>query len=427
MSAGVALLGGVAFALQVSASALCAQVPLQAVGKPMEYKFNPEVMHFSPDGSRLMTPAGVVWLWDVATQRIVGEGIMGPDRFTGADRPKGARLDGDKFCGVVTSAFTPDGKALIVVSDGFLQRWDPVKGRPLARGIPVAATGRPATQKRESLQGPAAFRPDRKLVLVQYRSSQALPMPGKLAFNSAYQGLILSTATGKVVGAPLRYEQHVKVKNRSQLEVKACTFTEDGKRVITLHDNGEVRVWDAAAGKPIKPVLQLPERGTRHLAPDGKTLATVGYARLDLWDLATGKLLGTAKLGGSETDVRLAFRADGQMLAVFGPDAGGHEEVRVLAVPSLKVQATFRQDRIRNLLFSPDGKTLLTMTGESPMKLWDTTTGKQLAFVKGQGAYQTAAFSPDGTLLATAFGTAMYAGPSSSRVQLWQLPAAAPK
>ncbi len=59
------------------------------------------------------------------------------------------------------------------------------------------------------------------------------------------------------------------------------------------------------------------------------------------------------------------------------------------------------------------------------MHLLDAATGKLRGTASGKGAYQSVAFSPDGTLLATAFGTSMYAGDSHSRVQLWRLPGAA--
>ncbi len=397
---------------------LWAQVELKVVGQAMEHKFNPQALHFSPDGSRLMTKAGVMWLWDVKTQRIVGDGIMGPNRTTGANRPKGAPLDADKWGTVVGAAFTPNGKSLIVVSQGHLQRWDPAKARPLAKAIRVVSTGRTPLQKLETLQGPVAFSPDRKVALVHYGSSRATVTPRKLNIKGEYDGLLINTATGKVV-ARLHYDQHVKVKNRSQTHVSACAFTEDGKKVITLHGSGEVRVWNAATGKPAKPVVQLPQRGSRHLAPDGKSVATVDYNNLELWSLETGKVLGTLKRWASATNVRIAFSHDSRKLALFGPDAKGHAEVQVLAMPSLKVQAALGQDRIRDLVFSPDGKSLLTIAEDSPMKLWDAATGELRASVKGNGAYQTAAFSPDGTLLATCFGTA---GPDRSQVQLWRLP-----
>ncbi len=71
----------------------------------MEHKFHPK-LQFSPDGKRLLAVSGVAWLWDVSTQTIVGDAIMGADRKTGADRPKGAPLDADKYSGMTEPSAT---------------------------------------------------------------------------------------------------------------------------------------------------------------------------------------------------------------------------------------------------------------------------------------------------------------------------------
>jgi WD40 repeat protein len=417
----------------ICVSALQAQVELKAVGQPMEHKFHPQ-MSFSPDGARLMTQAGVVWLWDVNTQKIVGDGIMGPNYQTGADRPKGAPLDADKFAAVIDARFAPDGKSVLVFSGTFLQRWDPTTGLPKGRGIRlVPALGAPSPKKSEGVPGPpAAVRPDGKVLAAQHLSTQTLAAPGKLKINSEYGGWLINTSTGKLTTS-IRYEQHVKVKNRSLLRLDACAFSGDGKKLITVHGSGEVRLWDAANGKPLEPIVQLPghvqgRKNQYALAADGQWVAAVAGGRLQLWDLRTGKLagqvVGTGKGPALTTLELVAFNADAQMLAVFGSNAKGFEEVHLLTVPELTNVTKFRQERVRGLVFSPDGKMLLTMVEGISMKLWDAATGKLRATVKGEGAFQAATFSPDGTLLVTAFGARNPTAKDAdrSRVQLWRLP-----
>lgn len=426
---------GALFTMLLGVPILHAQVELKAVGQPMGHKFHPQSLYFSPDGSRLVTKAGVAWLWDVNTQKIVVDGIMGPNYLSGADRPKGAPLDADKYASVIDVRFAPDGKSLLVFSGTFLQRWDPATALPLGRGIRlVRAVGTPApNQKSEGVPGPpAAFSPDGKVVLAQHLSTQTLAAPGKLNLTSEYGGWLISATNGKLL-APLQYEQHVKVKNRSLVRLDACAFTGDGKQVITVHGSGDVRVWDAATGKPLEPIVQLPGhvqgRSSQFaFAPDRNWIAALAGARLQLWDLRTGKLAGQVEGKGKGPALtsmeRLAFSADSQKLAVFGSNAKGHEEVHVLTVPELKVVSRFRQERVRGLVFSPDSKTLLTMIEESSMKLWDAATGKLRATVKGDGQFQEAAFSPDGTLLAASFGTRNATAKEADRawVQLWRLP-----
>src|SRR5262249_30182743 len=60
---------------------------------------------------------------------------------------------------------------------------------------------------------------------------------------------------------------------------------------------------------------------------------------------------------------------------------------------------TGHTDIVRGVAFSPDGTTLATAGGTA--RLWNAHTGRLIAVLPGH-ALGEAAFSPDGTLLATA-------------------------
>src|SRR5262249_12456875 len=83
-----------------------------------------------------------------------------------------------------------------------------------------------------------------------------------------------------------------------------------------------VQLWDLQTGKEvgrIKGVVSDFRRTTVAVAPDGKTVATAGYAPVvTLWDTA-GKPL--RKLASRhDLNHELAFSADGKRLAVAGAD-----------------------------------------------------------------------------------------------------------
>ena len=63
--------------------------------------------------------------------------------------------------------------------------------------------------------------------------------------------------------------------------------------------------------------------------------------------------------------------------------------------------------RAEHLAFSLDGKTLASVSGSGPIKLWDTTTGQTTASLSGHAdKVVSVAFSSDGKMLALGTGLA---------------------
>ena len=110
--------------------------------------------------------------------------------------------------------------------------------------------------------------------------------------------------------------------------------------LITAGSKGQLRIWDLAKRATAKPGQAEPERTiegykgeltTLVMGPGGKTFATVGGETVvKLWDTATGKELRTWDFS-----------------RLVGPG----------------------QPFIRNLVFTPDGKGLITANGNSTLYL----------------------------------------------------------
>jgi WD40 repeat protein len=67
---------------------------------------------------------------------------------------------------------------------------------------------------------------------------------------------------------------------------------------------------------------------------------------------------------------------------------------------------------VNSAAFSPDGKFVLSGSGDGILKLWDAETGREIrTFAGHSGSVESAAFSPDGKFVIS--------GSSASTLNLW--------
>src|SRR5207248_3128553 len=89
--------------------------------------------------------------------------------------------------------------------------------------------------------------------------------------------------------------------------------------IATGGEDGTVRLWDAATGKPHSEPLASPSPVLAvAFSPDGATLATGSLAgSAQLWDVATGKPRGGALAHRGRVKA-VTFSSDSQMVATAG-------------------------------------------------------------------------------------------------------------
>jgi WD40 repeat protein len=202
-------------------------------------------------------------------------------------------------------------------------------------------------------------------------------------------------------------------------------FSPDGK---TLASGGrcirEIRLWDVTTGKQTATLKGHDEYGVGVLAftPDGKTLASVGGhdGALKLWDVATGENTATRKLADSTPAA--AVSPDGKKVAtaicivesIKGENVITDNSVKLWDAAAGKQQATLKAADVSSMVFSPDGKTLVTGSEKGNIHLWDVATGKELATLKGHtDKVLSLAYSADGKVLAS--------GSADKTIKLWDL------
>src|SRR5262249_42162289 len=149
-----------------------------------------------------------------------------------------------------------------------------------------------------------------------------------------------------------------------------------------------IQLWDAGSGRELRQ-LRGPAGHVEALvfSPDATALAAAAGNKVLRWQVATGKELPTIE-GLLKPDA-LAFASDGRTLA-----SGSYGENRVgfWDVEAEKARRRFedyqtpfdlqtggiRVAGVRSLIFSPDGKKLLTASADGSVRWWDVAKGKEI-------------------------------------------------
>src|SRR5262249_12090605 len=140
-------------------------------------------------------------------------------------------------------------------------------------------------------------------------------------------------------------------------------------------------------------------------SPDSKTIATsAGDHLLHLWDLNTGHERRTiiADVTGSREASIAGMTFDGLSAATiltahravvvrFCSTASGKEQRQGLTVMDGKF--------LENLACTRDGKVVATSLADGTIRLLDSSSGQELASLKGQSRVSTLVFSPDDKML----------------------------
>ena len=240
--------------------------------------------------------------------------------------------------------------------------------------------------------------------------------------------------------------------------VRRAVFSPDGKLIVSVSEDKHVIVWDFASRKQLKALTDHQGWVTSvNFSPDGKLFATASVDQtVIVWE--TEKLAKRIVLRCDAPVSFIAFSPDGKMLAAstFPHDRVGQAGLTILWNTEnwQVVQRLPKGTDYANLLFSPDGRSLMTgryqfdlSTGQEQPKRRDTSLGnwsefspdkKLLVLVGGSGAVEfhalrtpgkitdgkllgnfhahqdfgrSVAFSPDGKLVAT----------GSENVALWDV------
>ncbi len=328
--------------------------------------------------------------------------------------------------------FTPDGKTLIGRTYSGVLLWDvtsgqvrcqlPVRTALSANGMDVSPDGKtlavtecaqgdedtkvglwelPSGKKKNTISLPKSEGPDGNLK----------PPVNPLRFTPDGKSLIFcQTSDGKAVIFDLVLGRVRSKLGGSDFPFDHFAISPDGKTfagVAKPDKNGSnlgVQLWDIQTGKHIRTIVDYPDGSngaTIAFAPDGLTIALAIKSRIYIADVQTGKQLrhiDTENKGGLRG---MIFSRDGKNLV----SSTGESKVVVRNVGSGQAIHTFegREGLPQSLALSPDGNTIALGTVGHSVQLWDVVSGKELftEYIGHDFPVECLAFAVNGRTLAS--------------------------
>lgn len=294
--------------------------------------------------------------------------------------------DSSIFCNgdsVFDIALSPDGNTLAIGgSNNIVTLWDVNTGQTLHT---LTLSDNPV------FVSPITFSTDGKY----------LAMPGEIAdFNQPIRMWDITSSA-----------DFSKFSTEEFLSVSSLAFSPDGKLLASGNWDGAIHLWDVSTRTVIRSLKgHTAEISSLAFSPDGKSLASGSYDNaVLLWDVSSGQIVQNLTAHGDYVN-GVAFSPDGEKIA----SASNDKTVIIWdAGTGQKLLTLNGADNFTSVAFSPDGKTLAS-ANVLEVYAWDATTGKVLQLLKGHTkSVDKLVFSIDGKSLIT--------GSIDTTVRKWDL------
>jgi len=185
--------------------------------------------------------------------------------------------------------------------------------------------------------------------------------------------------------------------------VTTVVFSADGNHLFNAWRDF-VQVRDAGTGALIRSLRGQGAISALALSPKETYLATsTATGRIAIFRVDTGAAVGSFELGGRT--MSFAWSQDEQALAVGAREGTTVQIWKVENASAERVATLTHGGGIVGLVFSPDGKRLVSGSADGTARVWNMDRGQEAFRIAQGAAVQQVALSPDGRYLATASAT----------------------